>query len=108
MVRVVRVVRLVGGEGDSRVRVEQLHHLALVEDVAAEEHPLAAHLARRVRHHLIEEEEELLEARRSHRELQPLLLVLELAVEAEHQLEDADVRERAHLCVWGEMGRAVR
>ena len=58
MVRVVRVVRLVGGEGDSRVRVEQLHHLALVEDVAAEEHPLAAHLARRVRHHLIEQKEE--------------------------------------------------
>ena len=54
------------GEGESRVRREQLHHLALVEDVAAEEHPLAAHLARRVRDHLIEEEEQLLEARRAH------------------------------------------
>ncbi len=57
---------------------------------------------------LVEQKEQLLEARRAHRELQPLLLVLELAVEAEHQLEDADVRERAHLDVWGEMGRAVR
>ena len=51
-----RVVRVVRGEwGESRVRRGQLHHLALVEDVAAEEHPLAAHLARRVGHHLIEE-----------------------------------------------------
>ena len=85
---VVRLVRL-------DELLEQLEHLALIEDVAPQQHGDAHGLLVAVAHHLVEEAEEVAEQPHHHREREPRLLLDKLAAEAERHLEDTHLGERA-------------
>ena len=69
-------------------------HLALVEDVTPQQHGYAIRLRVAVADHLVEKAEKLLEEGDGDAELQPMLLLLELAAQPQRELEDSDLLAR--------------